>query len=125
MYPKPTRSRHWLSKHSIPNDIESFSLKNYTTYGELNRNVLQTWQREIERMEELGEIDGPGGLQLGILTELAERLSPYDPADLLASVAALQLLPENADRTVRLEAFAHTIASLPDEPDKPHISLSL
>lgn len=75
-------------------------------------------------MEELVEIDGPGGLQPGILTELAERLSPYDPADLLASVAALQLLPENADRTVRLEAFAHTIASLPDEPDKPHISLS-
>jgi len=75
-------------------------------------------------MKELGEIDESEGLQSGILTGLVERLSPYDPADLLASVAALQLLPENADRAVRLEAFAHAVASLPDEPDKPHISLS-
>ncbi len=68
-------------------------------------------------------IDEAGRLDAGILLELAEQLSPYNSGDLLAAVAALQLLPENADRAVRLEAFAHASASLNDEPGKPRISL--
>lgn len=68
-------------------------------------------------------IDEAGRLDAGILMGLAEKLSPYDPADVLGAVAGLQLLPENADRAVRLEAFAHAAASLDDEPDKPHMTL--
>lgn len=68
-------------------------------------------------------IDESGHLDAGILQTLAEKLLPYDSADLLAAIAGLQLLPENADRAVRLEAFAHVAASLDDESDKPRISL--
>jgi hypothetical protein len=68
-------------------------------------------------------IDETPQLDAGILQTLAEKLHPYDPADLLAAIAGLQLLPENADRAVRLEAFAHVAASLDYEPDKPLISL--
>jgi len=68
-------------------------------------------------------IDEAGRLEAGILNVLVEKLSPYDPADMLAAVGGLQLLPENTDRAVRLEAFAHAAASLGDEANKPHISL--
>jgi len=74
-------------------------------------------------MMDFEAIDEAGRLSAGILLELVERLSPYDPADLLADVAALQLLPENADRAIRLEAFAHAAASLDKESSKPSISL--
>jgi hypothetical protein len=76
-----------------------------------------------ELMIDFEAIDEAGRLSAGILLELIGRLSPYDPADLLADVAALQLLPENADGSIRLEAFAHVAASLDDEPNKPSISL--
>lgn len=46
------------------------------------------------------------------LVPLAHSLSKFEPVDLLAAVAGLQLIPENADRTIRLEALAHTAASL-------------
>jgi hypothetical protein len=74
-------------------------------------------------MMEFEAIDENGHLDAGTLQALAEKLLPYDPADLLAAIAGLQLLPKNADRAVRLEAFAHVAASLDYEPDKPHISL--
>jgi hypothetical protein len=34
-------------------------------------------------------------------------IAPFDPADLIAIADGLQLLPENAERIVRLEALAH------------------
>lgn len=72
---------------------------------------------DIEAFDETPQLDA------GILQTLAEKLHPYDPGDVLAAIAGLQLLPENADRAVRLEAFAHVAASLDYEPDKPLISL--
>jgi len=48
----------------------------------------------------------------------------FDPVDLLATVAALQLLPENADRLIRIEALAHVAGGLQADRDKPKISLS-
>lgn len=72
---------------------------------------------DVDTMDETGYLDA------GILESLAEKLLPYDAADLLAAIGGLQLLPENADRAVRLEAFAHTAASLDYERDKPSISL--
>ena len=58
-----------------------------------------------------------------ILTQVVSLLAPYDPGDLLETVAGLQLLPENADRTIRLEALAHTVASLANTQGKPTIGL--
>lgn len=57
------------------------------------------------------------------LGDLAAFLSTFDSADLLASVAGLQLVPENAERVVRLIACAHAIASL--EPAQGHPAMSL
>lgn len=45
------------------------------------------------------------------LEKLVRLLAPDDPVDLLAAVAGLQLLPENADRGIRLEALAHICAA--------------
>ncbi len=57
------------------------------------------------------------------LVQFAEKLAPYDPVDLLAAVGGLQLLPENAHRAIRLEVFAHVVASLEDQqPNRPHAS---
>jgi hypothetical protein len=58
-----------------------------------------------------------------ILSPVVRVLSPYDPWDILATIAGLQLLPENADRTIRLEALAHAAASLESDATKPRISL--
>ncbi|WP_169981125.1 hypothetical protein [Tautonia rosea] len=56
------------------------------------------------------------------IVNLSESLRPYAPCDLLTSAAGLQLMPENADQALRLEALAHAIASLPLEMSKPNIS---
>jgi hypothetical protein len=56
-----------------------------------------------------------------VLTRLARFLAAYDSVDLLATVGALQLLPENADRTIRLEAFAHAAASVRPRQGRPKI----
>lgn len=57
-----------------------------------------------------------------LLAELAHALEAFDAADLAATVGALQLMPENAGRYLRLEAFAHTVATLEYQPGKPRIS---
>ncbi len=44
------------------------------------------------------------------LASLDAALSGFDRVDLLSAVAGLQLLPENAERIVRLEALAYRIA---------------
>lgn len=56
--------------------------------------------------------------------DLRSKLRGYSVPDLLGKVAALQLSPSNASRIVRLEALAHTIASLPVENIRPEISAS-
>ncbi len=56
------------------------------------------------------------------LRDLAGILSQYDVVDLLASAAALQLVPENADRAIRFEALSHVIAAVPYKEGKPQIS---
>jgi hypothetical protein len=58
-----------------------------------------------------------------LLVQFSEKLAQYDPVDLLATIGGLQLRPENADRAIRLEVFAHVVASLEDnEPNRPHAS---
>ena len=49
----------------------------------------------------------------------AAALAPYNVADLLATVGALQLLPQNASRVTRLEALSHVIASRSAAKAKP------
>lgn len=61
-------------------------------------------------------------MEHALLHNLVKDLGPYDRLDLLASAGALQLVPENADRTVRLEALAHAAASLSQEGSRPKIS---
>ena len=56
------------------------------------------------------------------LAAVRERLSTFDSSDLAAAAGALQLVPENADRLIRLEALAHLAASLHFEKGKPLIS---
>jgi hypothetical protein len=46
------------------------------------------------------------------LSEIIGAIAPFDPADLTAIAGGLQLLPENAERIVRLEALAHAAASI-------------
>jgi hypothetical protein len=46
------------------------------------------------------------------LPSLAELLAKFNAVDVLAAVGALQLMPENADRSVRLEVLAHVAASI-------------
>lgn len=52
-------------------------------------------------------IDGP----LPDIAALEAAASDFDRADLLAAIAGLQLMPENAERIVRLEALAYIVAS--------------
>ncbi len=46
------------------------------------------------------------------LNQLVKTLSKYDSADILSIIAGLQLMPENANRSVRLEVLAHVVASI-------------
>lgn len=54
---------------------------------------------------------------------LGDLLRKYDSIDLAAGIGALQLMPANADRLVRLKAAANLIASIPAEPGSPSMSL--
>lgn len=56
------------------------------------------------------------------LLRLAASLSMYDSVDLLESIAGIQLIPNNIERTLRLEALAHVAASFPENSAKPKIS---
>ncbi len=58
------------------------------------------------------------------LQETIQTIGPYDPADLLTSLAALQLLPQNAERLLRLEALANVVSTLPQGQSKPTISIT-
>lgn len=52
------------------------------------------------------------GSQQNPLNKFVNIISVYDPVDLLAAVAGLQLMPENAERAIRFEVIAHAIASI-------------
>lgn len=56
------------------------------------------------------------------LQDLSDSISVFDVIDLLGVAGGLQLLPRNAERTLRLEAFAHVCGSLPFVPSRPRIS---
>ena len=46
-----------------------------------------------------------------LFRRVIEATSPFDALDLLTSVAALQMMPANISRTVRLDVLAHAIAT--------------
>src|SRR5688572_21668498 len=56
------------------------------------------------------------------LSEVLTAISCFDSSDLTAAAGGLQLLPGNAERTVRLEALAHASASVPFQPSANRIS---
>lgn len=58
-----------------------------------------------------------------MLEEISQEIAPFDKLDLLVKIAALQLMPDNAERTIRLEAIAHAIASQTPTLNQPKISL--
>jgi hypothetical protein len=58
------------------------------------------------------------------LRKIREKIKVYDVADLLATVAALQLVPENADHMVRIEALTQAVSSVPIASNKPRIPLA-
>lgn len=56
------------------------------------------------------------------LTPFKKILSNYNAIDLLAVVAALQIMPQNASRAVRLETLAQIVVSIPQDDTKPNIT---
>lgn len=58
-----------------------------------------------------------------MLEAIVKETSPFDKLDLLSKIAALQLLPENADHAMTLDALAHAVASQNYVPHQPKISL--
>lgn len=58
-----------------------------------------------------------------MLEQIIRETNPFDKFDLLAKIAALQLLPVNADHAMRLDAIAHAVASQKYVPHLPEISV--
>ena len=58
-----------------------------------------------------------------MLEEIVKETSPFDKLDLLSKIAALQLMPANADHAMPLDALAHAVASQQYVPHQPEISL--
>lgn len=58
-----------------------------------------------------------------MLEEIVEETIPFDKLDLLSKIAALQLMPENANHAMSLDAIAHAVASQKYVPHQPEISL--
>ncbi len=54
-------------------------------------------------------------------TELVKTLAKYDATDLAAGIGALQLMPENADKLLRLEAAATLIGGLAPGSGRPRM----
>lgn len=57
-----------------------------------------------------------------MLEEICQEIAPFDKLDLLAKIAALQLMPENTERAIRLEAIANAITSQTPASNQPDIS---
>jgi hypothetical protein len=58
------------------------------------------------------------------LENLRAILEPFNVLDLAATAGALELIPENAERTLRIQAFAHVAGTLPYRDGLPRISAS-
>ena len=73
-----------------------------------------------------GSASAIGGVERSqaFLAKLRAQLEPFNPLDLLATSGALELVPENAERALRLQAFAQVVASLPIRRALPAISTS-
>lgn len=56
------------------------------------------------------------------LAQLRDAVAVFDPLDLAARAAALQLVPENVDRLVRLYGAVGIAATITPSADRPHIS---
>lgn len=56
------------------------------------------------------------------LTQFRNSVAAFDPLDLVTRAAALQLVPENADRLMRLYGVAGIAASLPPSTERPRMS---
>ena len=52
------------------------------------------------------------------------EFEPYQSRDVLQLLAALQVLPRNAERLLRLEALANAVATITQDDSKPRISRS-
>ena len=55
------------------------------------------------------------------LNAVFREVCKYDPGDLLATFASLQLIPENANRTLRLEVYSQVAASSRIQAARPKI----
>jgi hypothetical protein len=82
-------------------------------YGKLTNTLANLEKPNFEKKEDAHDQ----------LPALRSKLEPFDPIDLLAIAGALELLPENAERVLRLQAFAQVVASLPVRENLPKISL--
>lgn len=58
------------------------------------------------------------------LRDVIRELSIYDPSDLIAVLASLQLLPQNGDNSIRLEAFAYASATLLGSNKKRNVNIN-
>jgi hypothetical protein len=58
-----------------------------------------------------------------MLEQIVKETSPFDKLDLFSKIAALQLLPANADHAMPLDAIAHAVASQKYLLHQPEISL--
>jgi len=59
---------------------------------------------------------------LKTIQKLAAEISVFNSADLLASIAALQIIPENIERAFRLQVLAEVIGSIPHDGRKRIVS---
>ena len=66
---------------------------------------------------------GQSGMNDHLFQRVIEATSPFDALDLLTSVAALQMMPANISRTVRLDVLAHAIATHAVQTDRAKASL--
>ena len=73
-------------------------------------------------MSDTASVIGGEERSQAFLAKLRAQLEPFDPLDLLATAGALELIPENAERALRLQAFAQAVASLQVRQALPTIS---
>jgi hypothetical protein len=67
--------------------------------------LQQASERQVSKKTE------PADTPLSDIQALEDVISRFDRMDLLSAIGGLQLLPENAERVVRLEAFAYIVAA--------------
>src|SRR5260221_11746052 len=66
----------------------------------------------------------PQMTESNLFTELASLVAPFAVRDTLSKIAALQLVPANSPRHVRLQVLSHAAASIADGEDRPQLARS-